>query len=41
MTSKGPKTISGAMRKIMTGDGRKKSSSLFGNLFGDSKKKKK
>jgi hypothetical protein len=37
MAIKGPKTISGAMRKMMTGDGRKKSLSLFG----DSKKKKK
>jgi hypothetical protein len=37
MATKGPKTMGGMMRKIMTGDGRKKSLSLFG----DSKKKKK
>jgi hypothetical protein len=34
---KGPKTFGGMMRKAITGDGRKKSLSLFG----DSKKKKK
>lgn len=34
---KGPKTIGGMMRKIITGDGRKKSMSLLG----DTKKKRK
>jgi hypothetical protein len=37
MATKGPKTIGGMMRKVMTGDGRKKSMSLFG---GTKKKKK-
>jgi hypothetical protein len=36
MATKGPKTFSGAMRKAMTGDGRKKLS-----LLGETKKKKK
>lgn len=46
MTSKGPKTIRGMMRKNSTGDGRKKSTSerIFNgeiNLFARNEKKKK
>jgi hypothetical protein len=41
MAAKGPKTFGGMMKKMVTGDGRKKPSSLFGNLLGDPKKKKK
>jgi hypothetical protein len=37
MATKGPKTFGGMMRKVMTGDGRKKGISLFG----ETKKKKK
>jgi hypothetical protein len=40
MAKKSPKTFSGMMNKMVTGDGRKKPSSLFSGLLGDKKKKK-
>jgi len=40
MAKKGPKTLSGMMNKAVTGDGRKKPSSLLSGLLGSKKKKK-
>ncbi|WP_325412678.1 hypothetical protein [Methanoregula sp.] len=40
MAKKGPRTLSGIMNKAVTGDGRKKPSSLISGLFGEKKKKR-
>jgi hypothetical protein len=40
MAKKGPRTLSGMMNKAITGDGRKKASSMFNGLLGEKKKKK-
>jgi hypothetical protein len=37
---KGPKTFSGMMNKMVTGDGRKKPESIFSNFLGTKKKSK-
>ena len=37
---KGPKTFSGMLNKMVTGDGRKKPESMLGNIFGAKKKRK-
>jgi hypothetical protein len=40
MASKGPRTFGGMVNKMVTGDGRKKPSSILNDLMGTKKKKK-